>query len=258
MSTENRDLIIERLERQLVDKEREYEEIKASLRESILRELRREFQNDLDLNNRISKLEQKLTELSSNVTGIMDELLDQKTVLRSASRVLEKSETAAKSQQPSVVQRPSAVPEPWPAPAPPVSAPPPEQPAYMKSPFPKTRPPASSSTVQTRDVPTSTPRKPQTNVHLNIRDAAPKPEPKPPERETKTEYIVARSDKRSNESSVPSLQKHHIPPVVNTGEYIVAEDQKTRRTVSHTPYEDVESREDEDVEIITTRNNSPS
>jgi hypothetical protein len=247
MSTENRDLIIERLERQLADKEHEYEEIKASLRDSILRELRRELQNDLDLNNRISKLEQKLTELSNNVTGIMDELLDQKTVLRSASRMLDKGETAAKS------QLPVAVPQPQPAPAPPVSASPPEQPAYMKSPFPKPRQPASSTTVHTRDVPTSTPRKPQTNVHLNIRDAAPRPEPKPPAPETKTEYIVARSDIRGNESSARSLQKHHIPPVFNTGEYIIAEDKKTRRTVSHTPYEDVESREDEDVEITTSR-----
>ncbi|MBN2487514.1 MAG: hypothetical protein JXA98_00645 [Methanosarcinaceae archaeon] len=247
MSTENRDLIIERLERQLVDKEREYEEIKASLRDSILRELRRELQNDLDLNNRISKLEQKLTELTNNVTGIMDELLDQKTVLRSASRILDKSENTIRS------QLPSAIPEPRPAPAPPVSTPPPELPAYMKSPFPKPRQPASSTTVQTRDVPISTSRKPQTNVHLNIRDAAPRPEPRFQEPEPKTEYIVARSDKRSNESSPHLLQKHHTPSAANTGEYIIAEDRKNRRTVSHTPYEDTESREDEDVEITTTR-----
>lgn len=243
MSTENRDLIIERLERQLIEKEREYEAMKTSLRDSILRELRRELQNDLDLNNRISKLEQKVTELSNNLGGMMEELLDQKTVLRSASRILEKGETTAKSQQTSAVSEPHS------ASTPPLSAPPLEQPAYMISPFPKPRQPTSSTTVRTRNVPTSTPRKPQTNVQLNIRDAVPRPEPKPPEPKTKTEYIVA----NSSESSAHSLQKHNVSPVTNTGEYIIAEDRKSRRTVSHTPYEDRENREDEDVEITTTR-----
>jgi len=246
MSTENRDLIRERLERQLIEKERECEALKTSLRDSILSELRRELQNDLDLNNRISKLEQKVTELSNNLSGMMDELLDQKTVLRSASRMLDKSEKAAQ------IQQPAPVPEIRPAPAPPLPTPsptpPPEQPAYMISPFPKPRQPPSRTTVQTRDVPTRTPHKPQTNVHLNIRDAASAPEAKPRQPETKTEYIVA----KSNEPSAGSLQKHHIPPVINTGEYIIAEDRKTRPTVSRTPFEDVESREDEDVEITTT------
>ena len=58
MSVENRDFVIERLERQLQDKDNEFEELKVTLRDSIMTELRRDLQNDLDMNNRLTKIEQ--------------------------------------------------------------------------------------------------------------------------------------------------------------------------------------------------------
>ena len=83
MNGENRDFIIERLERQLREKETEIDEIKRSLRDSILTELRSEFKNDLDINNRLSKVENRIQELANNLNGVMDELLDQKSLIRS-------------------------------------------------------------------------------------------------------------------------------------------------------------------------------
>lgn len=83
MNTENRDFVIERLERQLKEKETELDDIKTNLRESILREIRSDLKNDLDFNNRITQLEHKFQSLSSNLNGIMDELLDQKSMIRS-------------------------------------------------------------------------------------------------------------------------------------------------------------------------------
>lgn len=83
MNSENRDFIIERLERQLKEKEAEIEDIKTTLRDSILREIRSDLKSDLDINNRIVQLEQKVQALSSNVNGIMDELFDQKSMIRS-------------------------------------------------------------------------------------------------------------------------------------------------------------------------------
>ncbi len=83
MDTANRDFVIERLERQLSEKDDELEHIKNTLRESIVREIRSDLKNDLDINNRISKLEQKMQEIANNLNGVMDELLDQKSMMRS-------------------------------------------------------------------------------------------------------------------------------------------------------------------------------
>ncbi|MHC1577031.1 MAG: hypothetical protein ACXQTE_06730 [Methanosarcinaceae archaeon] len=83
METANRDFVIERLERQLSEKDDELENIKNTLRESIVREIRSDLKNDLDINNRIIKLEQKMQEITNNLNGVMDELLDQKSMMRS-------------------------------------------------------------------------------------------------------------------------------------------------------------------------------
>lgn len=83
MSAENRDFVIERLEKKLAEKDEEIETMGSTLRDSIMRELRNDLKNDLDINNRLNKIEQDVKELSSNISGMLDELLDQKSQLRS-------------------------------------------------------------------------------------------------------------------------------------------------------------------------------
>nr|HML26830.1 hypothetical protein [Methanomethylovorans sp.] len=104
MNGENRDFIIERLERQLREKETEIDEIKRSLRDSILTELRSEFKNDLDINNRLSKVENRIQELANNLNGVMDELLDQKSLIRS----FKKSALERREQDSSISVQPPA------------------------------------------------------------------------------------------------------------------------------------------------------
>ncbi len=87
MNTENRDFVIERLERQLSEKEDEIETIKKTLRESILHELRNDIKNDLEINNRLIKVEQSIKEVTNNINGIMDELFDQKSQIRDLKRI---------------------------------------------------------------------------------------------------------------------------------------------------------------------------
>jgi len=229
MSIETRDFVIERLEKQLIEKDREFEEIKNTLRDSILRELRRDLQNDLDLNNRIINLEQKLSELTNNVNGIMDELLDQKTVLRSANRLLGyggDNVTAKRQVTPAVQQT---------------------------SPFPK--PPPASRTPVRRSPVDSAARVQPTNARFNVRDTKQEPEPVSPAPGAKSEYIIADNNDETSVRVTPQRLK-------NRSEYIVAEDEKTPRNRSHAPsrtssqtkeHEDVENRDDEDVVITTSR-----
>lgn len=92
MNGDNKDFIIEKLERKLKEKDLEIEETKRSLHDSILNELR----NDLDINNRLLKLENKIQELSTNYNGVMDELLDQKSLIYSLKKSLsEKKENVS-------------------------------------------------------------------------------------------------------------------------------------------------------------------
>ncbi len=115
MSTE-RDIIIERLEQKLAARDKEIEKMQEMLRESIIKEIEKQFTEKLlklrestledistkfvgkingimeqqksELNalkeneTRVSKIEHRLTELSSDYDGVMKELLDQKSIIQ--------------------------------------------------------------------------------------------------------------------------------------------------------------------------------
>jgi hypothetical protein len=80
--SENRDILVERLEHKLVAKEREINELRDSIKESIVEELREGMKEDLDFDKRISVLEKKLRDISLSYDGVMKELLDQKTTIK--------------------------------------------------------------------------------------------------------------------------------------------------------------------------------
>jgi hypothetical protein len=80
--SENRDILVERLEQKLVAKEREINELRDSIKESIIEELREGMKEDLDFDKRISVFENKLRDLSLSYNGVMKELLDQKTIIQ--------------------------------------------------------------------------------------------------------------------------------------------------------------------------------
>jgi len=94
-----RDIIIERLERKLAEKEHEIANLKDTLKESILEELRTEIKEILEFNKRIIGLEKKINEMSNTMDGMMRELLDQKSTLIS----LQKSKETAKRSEASTL-----------------------------------------------------------------------------------------------------------------------------------------------------------
>ena len=81
MISENRDILLERLEQQLAAKENDINELRSSLKDSIIDELRDGMKEDLDFDRRISYLERKIKETNIAYNGVMKELLDQKTVI---------------------------------------------------------------------------------------------------------------------------------------------------------------------------------
>lgn len=95
-----RDIIIERLERKLAEKEHEIANLKDTLKESILEELRTEIKEILEFNKRIIGLEKKINEMSNTMDGLMRELLDQKSTLIS----LQKSKEIVKRSKASTLQ----------------------------------------------------------------------------------------------------------------------------------------------------------
>ncbi|MFQ6062867.1 MAG: hypothetical protein ACE5J9_06800, partial [Methanosarcinales archaeon] len=91
-----RDIIIERLERKLAEKEHEIANLKDTLKESILEELRTEIKEILEFNKRIIGLEKKINEMSNTMDGLMRELLDQKSALISLQKSKERTPTSLK------------------------------------------------------------------------------------------------------------------------------------------------------------------
>ena len=253
MNGENRDFIIERLERQLREKEAEIDEIKKSLRDSIMVEIRSEFKNDLDINNRLLRLENRIQELANNLNGVMDELLDQKSLIRSFKKsALEKREheismpvqpsipapqretTAVKEAEARIFrdEKKKTVP----------------QPEVPRQPQLPAKPPSFSIR------PTDLPRGPigqtaSVNHRFNIRDAQPEPVQinKPEVEEKRTEYIIAESDDARN-----FRKKEKNASQAFSGEFIVAKDNVSRKK-SETDYESVETRDDEDAVVTVTR-----
>lgn len=243
MSVENRDLVIERLERQLLEKDREIEEIKSSLRESILLEIRGELANDLDMKDRIVRLENKFQELANNMNGIMDELLDQKSLIRSLGNM--KANAREKTQ----------LSTPKPEPVPPVQPAQPETPpaATMQPPVQAVpKPPSSQVSIQTREAPKSGVRFHARNSHFNVRDAEVKPslEPEEEEPEPESEYIIAEnSDDRS--SRLEQFRKNQKKS--GRSEYIIADDASAARRKPQEKLEQVETRDEQDAVITITR-----
>ncbi len=87
MISENRDILVERLEQKLVAKEREISELNDSLKESIIAELKEGMKEDLDFDKRISAIETKVKDIGLSFDGVMKELLDQKTVIQDLKKM---------------------------------------------------------------------------------------------------------------------------------------------------------------------------
>ncbi|WMW26203.1 hypothetical protein RE474_05685 [Methanolobus sediminis] len=240
MNTENRDFVIERLERQLKEKEAELDDIKTNLRESILREIRSDLKNDLDFNNRIAQLERKVQSISSNLNGIMDELLDQKSMIRSLKEVsVSKERKVEPKATPDLSSNltPNLTPNPAPKVEKPVSEAAPVEYSSPRVYRPEPKPvSASASTSQLKSVspssmfPPSNPSVPkepasyasQSNPKVSIRSA----EPESISRQTATSQP---SNMRFNVREVPSVKRPEMPEPEPRSEYIIAETDDERQ-----------------------------
>ena len=256
MSIENRDFVIERLERQLQDKDNEFEELKVTLRDSIMTELRRDLQNDLDMNNRLTKIEQKVSELSNTLNGMMDELLDQKSELRSTRNMIgQKNNNNASTNNNTnehIVQKENdtlAIQPPAPNPLAQPNSNTIIQPSTPNTP---SRAPATASISQPNPAEMRKPSKPQFNIRDVKRDETESKVLKP---EPKTEYIVADSGK---EHPGHRINKDRTSAKCNGSEYIIAEEKKdvSREFTNENGFETVEKRDSEDVVITTSRRKS--
>jgi hypothetical protein len=221
MEAGQRDFVIERLEKQLLQKNEEIEHVKINLRDTILRELRDELRSDLEINNRLIRLEQKVQELTSNINGIMDELLDQKSMIQGL-----KGEGDKKPENP---RRPGISETLFPP---------------REKTEPETEPESDAETV-----PNSKPEpiRPRRTMNFNIRDIGEtKPEDEAPEEEHETDYIVASAKETEPEKTDTDIHNEDC-------EYIIAEEKNTFRRKEESEFETVENREDEDSVITTTR-----
>ncbi|MBC7086271.1 MAG: hypothetical protein H5T43_07910 [Methanomethylovorans sp.] len=253
MNGEEKDFIIEKLERQLKEKETEIEEIKKSLRDSILVELRSDFKNDLDFNNRLSKLENRVQELSNNLNGVIAELLDQKSLIRSLQKSpLEKKETdistatdslesidlregsagnvtetrIRKDENKKTVSKTDSIR------------------------FPQSHAKLSSFSIKPTDLPRTTiGQTASATQRFNIRDVQPETTivKKPEIEKRRTEYIIAESD------DLRSYRKKERSSSTNSiGEFIVAKDNVSRKK-SEKEYESVKTLDEEDAVVTVTR-----
>lgn len=279
MNTENRDFVIERLERQLKDKEAELDDIKTNLRESILREIRSDLKNDLDFNNRIAQLERKVQSISSNLNGIMDELLDQKSMIRSLkelsvpkdipvpdekkidTKAVPEVEKPAPAEAPVELSSPRVYrPEPKPvassanAPQPVKDSPsvnPPLKPTVPKESAQqpsKPKPRVSIRSAEPEHVSRENQKPSASNMRFNVREVPSVKQPEVPEPEPDSEYIIAETDdERQLRLNRTSRQE------VDSCNYIVAEeDTPGSCNDESSDYEIVEAREDEDAVIMTS------
>jgi hypothetical protein len=96
--SENRDILVERLEQKLVAKEREISELNDSLKESIIAELKEGMKEDLDFDKRISAIETKVKDIGLSFDGVMKELLDQKTIIQDLKKMYLKNDVENSAQ----------------------------------------------------------------------------------------------------------------------------------------------------------------
>ncbi|MDA0524935.1 hypothetical protein [Methanococcoides alaskense] len=257
MSAENRDFVIERLERKLVEKEVGMEAISTNLRDSIMRELRNDLKNDLDINNRLNRIEQDVKELSSNINGMMDELLDQKSQLRSLRKDLPRSDLGFAKSITDMAFDVSA--------QKPLEAVPGSKIRLTDSLFGQRSVPKPAVEVPVPDLKAQEARSPvsQTSsgsnwgnlinsgeINMKIREIKVEEPVQSPQDSIPSEYIVANDMRSPFERSTPPTPKN------DDCEYIVAEDGKSLSRRSETELETVEDRDGEDTVITTTRRRS--
>lgn len=246
MSSENRDFVIERLERKLAEKEEEIETISSKLHDSIMKELREDLKNDLDINNRLIKIEQKVQELSSNMSGIMDELLDQKSQLRNLG-----TDSSKEASEPFKV---TATKDPFKPLAPNTTE---GRGQANKGNLANTlfsnKKPETAAVSEMKAATHGTSSGSQwsklvdpNEVNMEIREISCREPVQEPPASIPTEYIVA-------EGGDAPGNRNHLAPPEDECEYIVAEEGKPSRTLSETEYETVEDRDDEDTVVTTTR-----
>ncbi|AEH61832.1 conserved hypothetical protein [Methanosalsum zhilinae DSM 4017] len=269
MNNEKRDLVIERLERQLAEKDREFEHIKKTVKDSIIDELQRDMQNGSDVNDRLRKLESRVQEISNNLNGVMNELLDQKSVIRTLKSRFEQdngSDIGIKVRQSGPDNDFSEnAPESFPTRVQSFEA-------DSVSDFPR----SGLESAAVRDAPS---QKPETvkkekqpfsdrtekndpldnnarfrKVRFNIRDAHNPPSDNKNAEENKndeSEYIIAEScDNPDFINNRPKNAPNDCKK--ETSEYIIADDNRAGKKRMESELESVESREGEDAVITTT------
>lgn len=258
MSIENRDFVIERLEKQVAEKDNEIKKIKDSLKDSIIEEIHQELDvqnvhntvtDDADeLEKRVDNLEDKVKELGKTLDGMMEELLDQKSILISLENQSQTphhhSETVNSSKTESLVTED-------------VKTKPIDNPSGSKiSEYTRRFTGKNNQNLRTNTATKheSVPGQPQDQ---SLDDEIGEPD--------KSEYIIAESgDKKTHKSkSSPSGSEYIIAesgekgsskkehPKRKSKEYIVADGQEYSNVPEKEENENVESREDDDAEIIT-------
>ncbi|NPE31744.1 hypothetical protein HNV12_28055 [Methanococcoides sp. SA1] len=257
MSAEDRDFVIERLERKLFEKEGEVEDMGTKLRDSIMRELRNDLKNDLDINNRLNKIEQDVKELSSNISGMMDELLDQKSQLRSLRKDPPRPDTGFTK---SVTDMAYDAPAQKPVEVVPETKPRLTDSLFSRRSVPKTTVEASVPDLKVQEARSPVSQTPSGSnwgnlinsgeVNMNIREIKAEEPVQDQQDSVPSEYIVANDMRAPFERSAPPTPKS------DDCEYIVAEEGESLRRRSETELETVEDRDDEDTVITTTRRRS--
>ncbi|ATU07435.1 DUF7518 family protein [Methanohalophilus portucalensis] len=236
MESGQRDLIIERLEKQIRNKEEEISDIKTNLKSSIITELREELRNDMDINKRLVELEQQVKEISTNINGILEELLDQKSRIREMEQANKQQPGERESDAWSKYEEETASPD-----------------AYNEEKEPVTQPAETSNDTPERSR-SSPEQKRKPRMHFQIRDVdkmmpSEKNQENEVSEEEKDEYIVAESENRKVEKTIkPETQNENC-------EYIIAGDKGPLENKSECEYETVENK-DEDSEIIVRKKKS--
>lgn len=222
MEAGQRDFVIERLEKQLLQKNEEIERMKSTLRDSIIRELRDELRGDLEINNRLIRLEQKVQELGNTMNGIMDELLDQKSMIQ-CMKSTEKE----------------------------VNVEPPQHSGIAETLFAHQGTPIREEKVEepSKELGIDRPRR---SMHFNIKDldtGENVEDVSPAGDEQEDDYIIASDDKGYSRQNTDTEKSHQC-------EYIIAEEQGPITRKKESEFETVENRDNEDTVITTTHKKS--
>jgi hypothetical protein len=199
-------------------------------------ELREELRNDMDINKRLLGLEQQIKEISTNINGILEELLDQKSRIREMElenkpQAVEKGVDAWSKYEEETASQGAYAEEKEPAPG-----------------------PAETSNDNPEKSRPSPEQKRKPRMHFQVRDVdkmvpSEKNQENEVSEEEKDEYIVAESENRKVEKTIkPETQNENC-------EYIIAGDKGPLENKKECEYETVENK-DEDSEIIVRKKKS--